>query len=164
MQSCIEYCCQVCTGAPNFFLEFLDKLQKWICRTFGPLLAASPEPLGHCWNVNSLSFFYSYCFSRCLSELAQVVPLPYFRGWSTRYFYRLHDFSVTIPRFYKDSSFFLRSGLWTQDSFLVTPCLAVAVQLAQSESQLKKIQHSNLLIHTHRSIFRQHGMNFFIKL
>ena len=29
-------------------LELLDKLQKYICRTVGPSLAASFEPLVHC--------------------------------------------------------------------------------------------------------------------
>ena len=38
-----------------------------------------------------------------------TVPLPFSRGRSTRYSDRLHDFSVTIPRCYKDvyvNSFF----------------------------------------------------------
>ena len=52
----------------------------------------------------------------CSSELAQLVPLPYSRGRSTRYSDRLHDFSVTIPRCYKDVyviSFFPRTArLW----------------------------------------------------
>ena len=39
---------------------------------------------------------------RCSSELAQLVPFPFSRGRSTRYFDRLHDFSVIIPRCYKD--------------------------------------------------------------
>ena len=29
---CREYCCHVWTGAPSCYLEFLDKLQKRICR------------------------------------------------------------------------------------------------------------------------------------
>ena len=96
-----------------------------------------------------------------------MVPLPFSRGRSTRYSDRLHGFSVTIPRCYKDvyvNSFFPRTAkLWnslpiecfslTYDlsgfksrinrhvltvgsfetdlfcaSFLVTPCLVVAVQ------------------------------------
>ena len=77
---------------------YLDKLQKRICRTAGPSLAASLEPLTHRQNVASLSLFYRYYFGRCSSELAQLVPLPYSRGRSTRYSDRLHDFSVTIPR------------------------------------------------------------------
>ena len=82
------------------FLELLDKLEKRICRTVGPSLAASHEPLAHHQNVASL--FYRHYFGRCSLELAQLVPLPFSRGRSTRYSDRLHDFSVTIPRYYKD--------------------------------------------------------------
>ena len=42
-----------------------------------------------------------------------MVPLPSSRGRSTRYSYRLHDFSVTIPRWYKSvyvNSFFPRTA------------------------------------------------------
>ena len=49
-----------------------------------------------CQNVASLSIFYRYYFSRCSSELAELVPLPYFWGRSTHYSNRLHDFSVTM--------------------------------------------------------------------
>ena len=45
MQSCMEYCCHVWAGAPNCYLELLDKLQQRICRTGGPSLAVSLEPL-----------------------------------------------------------------------------------------------------------------------
>ena len=48
--------------------------------------------------------------------MAQLVPLPCSRGKSTRYSDRLHDFSVTIPRCYKDvyvDSFFSHTTrLW----------------------------------------------------
>ena len=43
-QPCMKYCCYILPGAPNFYLKLLDKLQKWICRTVGPSLAASLEP------------------------------------------------------------------------------------------------------------------------
>ena len=36
IRSCMEYCCHVWAGAPSCYLELLDKLQKWICRTVGP--------------------------------------------------------------------------------------------------------------------------------
>ena len=52
---CMEYYCHVWDGAPSCYLELLDKLQKWICRTAGPSLAASLEPLAHPQNVASLS-------------------------------------------------------------------------------------------------------------
>ena len=45
IRPCMEYCCHVWAGARSCYLELLDKLQKWICRTVGPLLAASLEPL-----------------------------------------------------------------------------------------------------------------------
>ena len=48
-------------------------------------------------------------FDRCSSELSELVALHFSRGRSTRYSDRMHDFSVTIPRCYKDvyvNSFF----------------------------------------------------------
>ena len=77
IRPCMEYCCHVLAGAPSCYLELLDKLQQLICRTVGPSLAASLEPLAHRRNVASLSLFYRYYFGRCSSELAQLVPLPY---------------------------------------------------------------------------------------
>ena len=44
---CMEYCVHVWAGAPSCYLEFLDKLEKQICRTVGPSLATSVEPLPH---------------------------------------------------------------------------------------------------------------------
>ena len=113
IRPCMEYCCHVSAGAPSCYLDLLDKLQKRICRIVGPSLAASLELLAHHRNVASLSLFYSYYFGRCSSELAQLVPLPFSRGRSTRYSNRLHDFSLTIPRCYKDvyvNSFFPRTA------------------------------------------------------
>ena len=57
IQPCMEYCCYVWTGAPGYYFEFLDKLQKWIWRTVGTSLAASLEPLANLQNVASLSLF-----------------------------------------------------------------------------------------------------------
>ena len=105
----MEYCCHVWADAPSCYLELLDKLQKQIFRTVGPSVAASLESLAHRRNVASLSLFYRYHFGRCSSEMGQLVPLPYSQGRSTCYSDTLHDFSVTIPRCYKDvyvNSFF----------------------------------------------------------
>ena len=97
-------------------MELLDKLQKQICQTVDPSLAASLETLACCQNIASLSLFYRYYFGKCSSELVELVPFPYSRGRSTRYFDRLFDFSVTIPRCYKDicvNSFFpCTARLW----------------------------------------------------
>ena len=54
IRPCMEYCCHVWASAPSCYLELLDKLQKWICRTAGPSLAASLEPLAHRRHVTSL--------------------------------------------------------------------------------------------------------------
>ena len=80
---CMEYCCHVWASAPSCYLDLLDKLQKRICRTVGPSLAASLKPLAHRRNVTSLSLFYRYYFFRCSSELTQLVPLPLSRRRST---------------------------------------------------------------------------------
>ena len=102
IRPCMEYCCHVWAGAPSCYLELLEKLQKRICRTVGPSLAAFLEPLAHRRNVTSLSFFYRYYFGRCFSELAQLVLLTFSQESSTRYSDRLHYFRVIIPRCYKD--------------------------------------------------------------
>ena len=83
-------------------LELLHKLQKRICRAVVLSPAASLKLLVHCWNVACWSLFYRCYFVRCSSELAQLVPFPYFRERSTRYSYRFRDFFVTIPRCYKN--------------------------------------------------------------
>ena len=112
----MEICCHFWAGASSCYLEMLNKLQKRICRTFGPSLAGSLEPLAHHHNVSILSLFFRYYFDRFSSELAQLVPLPYSQRRSTHYTKRLHHFSVTIHRCYKDAyviSFFHRTAkLW----------------------------------------------------
>ena len=122
---CMEYCCHLWACAPRCQLELLDKLQKQICRTVGPSLAASFQPLAHYRNVVSLCLFCRYCVGRCSSELAQLVPLLFTLGRSTLYSDRLDDFCVTVPRYYKDvyvNSFFLQQAdsgiLYLQNAFL----------------------------------------------
>ena len=134
---CMEYCCHGWAGAPSCYLELLDKLQKRICKIVGPSLAASLESLAHRRNVASLSLFYRYYFGRCSSELAQLVPLPYSRGRSTRYSDRLHDFSVTIPRCYKDvNSFFpLTARLWNS---LPIECFPLTYDLSGFKSRINR--------------------------
>ena len=139
IQPCMEYCCHVWTAAPSCYLELLDKLQKQIWRTAGPSLSASLKPLAHCRNVASLSLFYSYYFGRCSSELAELVPLPYSRRRSTRYFDRLHDFSDTIPRYYKDvyvNSFFpCTARLWNS---LPIECFPLTCDLNGFKSRINR--------------------------
>ena len=135
----MEYCCHVWAGASSYYLELLDKVQKRICKTVGPSLATSLEPLAHRRNVASLSLFYRYYFGRCSSELAQLVPLPFSRGKSTRYSDRLHDFSVTIPRCYKNvyvNSFFPRTARrWNS---LSLECFPLTYDLSGFEPRIKR--------------------------
>ena len=135
----MENCCHVSAGAPSYYLELLDKLQKRICRTVGPSLAASLEPLAHRQNVASLSLFYRYYFGRCSSELVQLVPLPFSRRRSTSYSDRLHDFSVTIPRCCKDvyvNNFFPRTARpW---NFLPIDCFPLTYDLSGFKSRINR--------------------------
>ena len=64
IQACMKYCCLVWAGACSYYLDMWNKLQKQVCRTAGPLLAASLEPLAHHWNVASISFICRYYFGR----------------------------------------------------------------------------------------------------
>ena len=114
-------------------------LLKRICRTVGALLAASLEPLAHRQNVTSLNLFYRHSFGRCSSELAQLVPLSFSGGWSTRYSDRLHNFSVTIPRCYKGvyvNSFFPRTArLWNS---LPIECFPLTYDLSGFKSRINR--------------------------
>ena len=101
IQHSMEYCCHISVGAPSYYLEMLYKLQKLICTAVGPSIAASFDLLAHHRNV-ALSLLCWYYFSRSSSKLAQLVPFPYSHGRSTHYCDILLDFSVTIPRCYKE--------------------------------------------------------------
>ena len=136
---CMEYCCHVWAGAPSCYLELLDKLQKQICRTAGPSLAPSLEPLTHHRNVASLNLFYRYYFDRWSSEFAQLVPLPFSRGRSTRYSDSLHDFGVTNPRCYKyvyvNSFLSCTARLW---NYLLIECVPLTYNLNGFKSRMNR--------------------------
>ena len=89
--------------------------------------------------VASLSLFCMYYFGRCSSELAQLFPLPFFLGRSTHYSDRLHEFSVIIPRCYKDvyvNSFFPRTArLWNS---LPLECFPLTYNLSSFKSRINR--------------------------
>ena len=135
----MEYCCHGWAAVCSCDVELLGKLQKQICRTVGPSLGASLEPLAHCQNVATLNLFYRYYFDKCSSELAQLVPLPFSQGRSTCCSDRLHDFSVPIPRCYKNvyvNSFFLRTArLWNS---LPIECFPLTYDLCEFKSRINR--------------------------
>ena len=134
----MEYCCHVWAGAHSCYLELLDQLQKQIRSNVGPSLGTSLEPLAHCQNQASLSLFYRCYFGKCSTELAQLVPLPFCRR-STGYSDRLHDFSITIPRVYKDvyvNSFFPHTArLWNS---VPIECFHLTYDLSGFKSRINR--------------------------
>ena len=70
-------------------------------------------------------------------KLAQMVPLPYSRGRSTRYSDRLHDIVATISRCYKNvytDNLFLRTArLWNSLSFL-GPLIQMTLRLELTDT------------------------------
>ena len=137
----MEYRCHVWADAPSYYLELLDKLQKRIGRTVGSSLAAFLEPLAHRRNVARLSLFCRYYFGRCSSELTEPVPLPYSRGRSIRCSDRLHHFSVTIPRCYRDvyvNSFFPRTARLWNSLPIAWNSLPLTYDLSGFKSRIKR--------------------------
>ena len=79
----------------------------------------------------------TYAYQR--HELAQLVPLSYSRGRSTRYSDRLQHFSVSIPRSYKDvyvNSFFPRTArFWNP---LPIECFPLTYDLGGFKSRINR--------------------------
>ena len=127
VRPCLEYCWHVWAGARSCYLEILGKR---ICRTDGPCFSGTLGWSSKCGR---------YYFRRCSSELAQLVPLPYSRGRSTRYSDRLHDFSVNIARCYKDvyvNSFFPRTARpWNS---LPIECFPLTYDLSGFKSRINR--------------------------
>ena len=73
---CMEYCCYDLAGTFSCYLHSCMIYRKAYVG-LGPSLATSFELLAYHKNVACLSLFECYYFSRCSSELAELVPLPY---------------------------------------------------------------------------------------
>ena len=122
----------------NWIVRQAAKTNMQGCWSF--TCAASLEPLAHhqCGQLNS-SLSYRHYFGRCSPELARLVPLPFSQRRSTRYSDRLHDFSVTIPRCYKDvyvNSFFPRTAkLWNS---LPIECFPLTYDLNGFKSRINR--------------------------
>ena len=99
------------TASWNFYLSYKNRyigllvlhllpfLKPWVIiqlATFWWWAKASREVASEGPTVPHISLFYRCYFSRCSSELAQLVSLPYCWGRSTLFSEKLHDFSVTF--------------------------------------------------------------------
>ena len=79
-QLCMEYCCHVWAGAPRYYLDMLNKSQKWVSSTVGRTLSDSLELLGNRKNVVSLSLFYRYYLDVHLNWLNRFHLLIFLGG------------------------------------------------------------------------------------
>ena len=144
IRSCMEYSYHFWAGAPSCYWELVD---KQMCRAVGPSLAASLEPLAQCRNVASLSLFHRYSNGICSSELAPLFPFLVSRRRSTLYSDRLHDFSVTILRCFKDvyvnSFFLLLARLW---NCLPVQCFPLTYNLNRFKSRKNKQLYFRLFL------------------
>ena len=91
------------------------------------------------WLIIEMWPAYVFSVGITLVELAQLVPLPFFRGRSTHYSDRLHDFSVTILICYKNvyiNSFFpCTARLWNS---LPMECFPLTYDLSGFKSRINR--------------------------
>ena len=120
--------CHVWASAPTCFLDFLDKLQKGIGRSIGPSPAVQSQPSVFSLGITLLDIHLNWLsrFHILTLEGSLLVILI-----------RLHDFSVTIPRCYKDvyvNSFFpLTTTLWNS---LPIECFPLTIDLSGFNSRI----------------------------
>ena len=57
IQSCLEFLCYTWTGTPSCHLDILEKLQKKVSWTVGPIFVASFESFASCQNVVKLIIY-----------------------------------------------------------------------------------------------------------
>ena len=100
----------LCLGwCPKLLLGIVRQATKMDMQDCWSFTCCFSWNLGSLWKCSQLKIFYRHYFGRCSSEPFQLVPCAVSQGGSTRYCDRLHHFSFTIPRYFKDvyvNSFF----------------------------------------------------------
>ena len=118
----------------NYWITYKNGYARLLVLRLFPL-----QSMAYFRNIASLNLFYRYYFGRCAPEVAELVPLPYSRGRSTRYSDRLDDFSMTICICYKDvyvNSFFTCTArIW---NFLARGCFPLTNDLSGFKSRINK--------------------------
>ena len=100
--SCLGWCPQLLFG----IVRQATKMDMQGCWSLTCCFSGTLGSLSKCGQLKS---FLQVILGRCSSELAQLVPLCFSRGRSSRYSDKWYGFSVAIPRCYKDvyvNSFF----------------------------------------------------------
>ena len=70
-------CCHVWDGAPSCYLELLDKPQKQICKTVGPLLATCLCVCLHPFTVKASSVWISWTAREQINDVLLIMFLSY---------------------------------------------------------------------------------------
>ena len=114
IRSSMKYCFDLWAGTPNCYLELLDKLQKRIFRTV--VTSLNPWLIIECSQLINIINIISITVVDVHLNWLNWFHFLVVEGDLLVYFDRLHDFSVTIPKCYKDvyvNSFFPRTArLW----------------------------------------------------
>ena len=98
IRPCMEYCSHIWDGAPRSHgLDLLDRVQKRVVSLVGSGLSANLQALSQRRDIASLRLFYKYCYGKCSSELADLVPLKCATVRSTRISKQMHRHTVNPP-------------------------------------------------------------------
>ena len=102
---CMEYCCHVWAVAPSCYLDFLDKLQKQICRIVGPSLVGPTH--NRKWSELICFINNTWSSARVSSRTTSVFNLYQWPEWCGFKHWTVHHFANDANLLY--SNFSLKS-------------------------------------------------------
>ena len=95
IQLCMKYCCHVRVGAPNCYLELLGKLHMQNC---WPFTCCFSWTLGSLLKYSQLKSSVGITFVDVHMNWLNWFHFVILEGGLLVILYKLHDFSVTIPK------------------------------------------------------------------